>query len=183
MVWMSAASVAASIKSAMYASPEIVGWGASNNDDCKNGWVMTHNNLLLARMKTSCFYLYSGEGRIGVARTSPKHVQGGLKYYPALAPGKWLFDNAYKDYATYRERYFREILAPLDPQKVWDDLHALAGEHEPVLLCHEHYPDHKADDWCHRRMVAEWFEQTLCVAVPEMELPQHNALKAQASLF
>ena len=92
----------------MYVSPKIVGWGVSNNDDCKNGWVITHNNLLLARMKTSCFYLYSGEGRIGVARTSPKHVLDGLKYYPALAPGKWLFDAAYKDYATYRERYFRD---------------------------------------------------------------------------
>jgi len=134
-------------------------------------------------MKTSCFYLYSGEGRISIARTSPKHVLDGLKYYPALAPGKWLFDPAYKDYATYRERYFREILAPFDPQKIWDDLHALAGGHEPVLLCHEHYPDHKPDDWCHRRMVAEWFEQALGVPVPEMELPQHQALKAQASLL
>jgi hypothetical protein len=140
-----------------------------------------HNNLLLARMKTSCFYLYSGEGRISIARTSPKHVLDGLKYYPALAPGKWLFDAAYKDYATYRERYFSEILDPLDAQKVWDELHTLASGHEPVLLCHEHLL--KSGDWCHRRMVAEWFEQALGVPVPEMELPQHQVLKAQASLF
>lgn len=46
-------------------------------------------------MKTSCFYLYSGEGRISIARTSPKHVLEGLKYYPSLTPGKWLFDPAY----------------------------------------------------------------------------------------
>lgn len=134
-------------------------------------------------MKTSCFYLYSGEGRISIARTSPKHVVEGLKYYPSLTPGKWLFDPAYKDYAAYRERYFQEILAPLNPQTVWDDLHTLAGEHEPVLLCHEHYPTHKPDDWCHRRMVAEWLEQSLGVEVPEMELPQHQTLMAQASLF
>lgn len=138
-------------------------------------------------MKTSCFYLYSGEGRISIARTSPKHVLDGLKYYPALAPGKWLFDPAYKDYATYRERYFREILAPLDPQKVWDDLHSLAGDHEPVLLCHEKLAvpgeARKSEAWCHRRMVAEWLEQSLGVAVPEMELPQHNTLRAQPSFL
>jgi hypothetical protein len=135
-------------------------------------------------MKTSCFYLYSGEGRISIARTSPKHVVDGLKYYPALTPGKWLFDAAYKDYATYRERYFREILAPLDPQKVWGDLHVLADGHEPVLLCHEHYPDHKADDWCHRRMVAEWFEQTLGVSVPEMVIaPKQKVSDNQLNLF
>lgn len=134
-------------------------------------------------MKTSSFYLYSGEGRISIARTSPKHVLEGLKYYPALTPGKWLFDPAYKDYAIYRERYFREILTPLNPQVVWDALHALATPHELVLLCHEHYPDHKPDDWCHRRLVAEWFEQALGLPVPEMELPQHQLLTAQASLF
>lgn len=134
-------------------------------------------------MKTSCFYLYSGPGRISIARTAPKHVQEGLHYYRALAPGKWLFDPAHKNYATYRERYFREILAPLDPKRVWDELHALAGEHEPVLLCHEHYPAHKPDDWCHRRMVADWFEQSLGVAVPELELPQHQMLTAQRTLL
>lgn len=134
-------------------------------------------------MKTSCFYLYSGEGRISIARTAPKHVLAGLAYYPALAPGKWLFDPAHKNRDVYRERYFGEILGPLDPQKVWDELHALAGGNEPVLLCHEHYPAHKPDDWCHRRMIAEWFEQELGVAVPEMELPQHEALTAQNSLF
>jgi hypothetical protein len=66
---------------------------------------------------------------------------------------------------------------------VWDDLHALAGNHEPVLLCYEHYPDHKADDWCHRRMVAQWLEQSLGMSVTEMELPQHNSLKAQPSFL
>lgn len=86
--------------------------------------------------------------------------------YRALAPRKWLFDPAYKDYAAYRERYFNEILGPLDAQKVWGELHVLADRHEPVLLCHEHLL--KPGDWCHRRMVAEWFEDKLGVAVPEM---------------
>lgn len=38
------------------------------------------------------------------------------------------------NYDACRGRYFHEILAPLDPQKVWGDLHALADEHEPVII-------------------------------------------------
>ena len=132
-------------------------------------------------MKTSSFYLYSGPGRISIAQTAPRRVEAGFKLYQALVPGKWLFDPTYKDYATYRERYFHEILAPLDPQKVWDDLHALAGGHEPVLLCHEHL--RKPDEWCHRRMVAEWFEQALGIAVPEMAVEQKTKASNQLDLL
>lgn len=126
-------------------------------------------------MKTSSFYLYSGHGRVSIARTAPRRVVAGFKIYRALAPGTWLFDTAYKDYTTYRELYFHEILAPLDPQKVWNDLHALAGEHEPVLLCHEHLL--KAGDWCHRRMVAEWFEEKLGIEVAEIIIAKKEPAK------
>lgn len=132
-------------------------------------------------MKTSSFYLYPGLGRISIARASPRRVAAGFKVYRALAPGPWLFDPTYKDYATYRERYFREILAPLDPQKVWDDLHALADGHEPVLLCHEHLL--KAGDWCHRRMVAEWFEQALGIKVPEMVIAPRAKASGQLDML
>ena len=133
-------------------------------------------------MKTSSFYLYSGSGRISIARAVPRQVAAGFKVYRALAPGAWLFDPVYKDYATYRERYFREILAPLNPRKSWDDLHALACGHEPVLLCHEHL--RKTDDWCHRRLVAEWFEQALGVSVPEMAVaPKTKSINNQLNLL
>ena len=129
-------------------------------------------------MKTGSFYLYSGPGRISIARTAPRRVVAGFRIYRALAPGAWLFDPVYKDYNAYRERYFREILESLDPQKTWDDLHALTDGHEPVLLCHEHL--RKAGDWCHRRIVAEWFEQKLDVKVPELAI---ETLSNQPSLF
>ncbi len=132
-------------------------------------------------MKTSSFYLYSGTGRISIARTAPRRVAAGFKIYRALAPGAWLFEPAYKDYATYRERYFREILVPLDPQKIWDDFHALTDGYEPILLCHEHL--RKPSEWCHRRMVAEWLEQALGVEVPEMVVQKPQVLEMQASLF
>jgi len=132
-------------------------------------------------MQTSSFYLYSGPGRISIARTAARRVEAGFKVYRALAPGKWLFDPKYRDYDTYRECYFREILVPLDPQKIWDDLHLIAGGHEPVLLCHEHL--RKPGEWCHRRMVAEWFEQALSVAVPEMVIKTEPVSTIQKSLF
>lgn len=133
-------------------------------------------------MKTSSFYLYSGDGRVSIARTAPRRVAARFRVYKALAPGKWLFDPAYKDYAAYRERYFREILGPLDAQKVWDELYALADGHEPVLLCHEHLL--KLGDWCHRRMVAEWFEEKLGVEVPEMTVaPKTKAQDNQLNLL
>ena len=131
-------------------------------------------------MKTSSFYLYSGEGRVSIARTAPRRVVAGFHVYKALAPGKWLFDPAYKDYAVYRERYFREILRPLDARKVWDDLHALTDGYEPVLLCHEHL--RKSGEWCHRRMVAEWFEQMLGKNVPELDAVFVLGVRSQREL-
>ncbi len=116
-------------------------------------------------MKTSSFYLYHGPGRIAISRTVPKHISG-FQRYPALAPGKWLFDETFV--GDYAQRYREEILAPLDAQKVWDELHALAGNDEPVLLCHEHLQ--KPGEQCHRRLVAQWFAEKLGVEVAEMPI-------------
>ncbi len=71
-------------------------------------------------------------------------------------------------YGHYRDIFFRDILGPLDPQKVADELQRLAGEHEPVLLCSER-PTFDSNNWCHRRMVAEWFGDTLGLDVQELE--------------
>ena len=68
-------------------------------------------------------------------------------------------------YDRYVVRY-QEILARHDPQETWDRLHQLAGGEEPVLLCWE---DLKQEGkWCHRRMVAEWFQTELGILVPEL---------------
>ncbi|MBW7996799.1 MAG: DUF488 domain-containing protein [Candidatus Glassbacteria bacterium] len=44
----------------------------------------------------------------------------------------------------------------------------MAGGFEPVLLCFEK-PPFGDDNWCHRRMVAEWLSDTLGIEVPEYE--------------
>ncbi|MEZ5846502.1 MAG: hypothetical protein R3C70_07110 [Geminicoccaceae bacterium] len=100
----------------------------------------------------------------------------GFRIFRGLAPGGWFRSVGPQ---VYVERYFGEILAKLDPKKTFDQLHALAHPHEPVLLCWEKAPLSVGDDWwkmpgphdfsnwCHRRMVARWFEENLGVSVPE----------------
>lgn len=72
-------------------------------------------------------------------------------------------------YNVYRDIYFRSILGPLNPTEVWDHLHTLAGNDEPVLLCWETL--RRPDDWCHRQMVAEWFGDQLGHNVEEWSPP------------
>lgn len=112
-------------------------------------------------MRTASFFTYQGKGRVSIARNAPRGFV--MPAYRQLAPGTWFKRTAYDE---YRKLYF-EQLAKLDPQKVVDDLHELAGGHEPVLLCWERL--RKPGEWCHRRMVAEWLEQSLGLAVPEYE--------------
>jgi hypothetical protein len=134
-------------------------------------------------MQTSSFFLYEGRGRISIARYMPKHISG-IASYPALAPGKWFKDPQNKTYEAYRGCYYQHVLARLDPQHTWDALHALAGELEPVLLCWEHL--RKPEEWCHRRIVAEWFTHHLGVSIPEMPLLCERITQkesAQLSLF
>lgn len=52
---------------------------------------------------------------------------------------------------------FIDYLSKLDAQVI---LNALPEN--PVLLCYETH-----NDWCHRRAVAEWFENELGIVVPE----------------
>lgn len=55
------------------------------------------------------------------------------------------------------DRRFTAILQKLNPMELYMKL----GD-DAVLLCYE-----KHNDWCHRRLVAEWFENELGIMVPE----------------
>lgn len=57
----------------------------------------------------------------------------------------------------YIEEYYKEVLSKLDPESVYDEL---LGS---TLLCYE-----KNDEFCHRHIVAAWFELLLGVHVPEI---------------
>lgn len=127
-------------------------------------------------MKTSCFANYQGPGRISIARYAPRNTPAGFRIFSRLAPGSW-FKTVTK--SEYIER-FDAMLAALDPQETWDTLHKLAGDAEPVLLCWEKPPFDEVKNWCHRRMVAEWFEAKLGVEVPELHVPKKGGGKKKA---
>jgi len=119
-------------------------------------------------MKTASFFTYTGPGRISISRYAPRGTPAGFRQYRALAPDA---DMLKMSQALYLPRY-AAILNALDPQQVWDDLHRLAGDQEPVLLCWER-PPFTAGNWCHRRLVADWFERALGVTVPEWDSGPH----------
>ena len=116
-------------------------------------------------MQTSCFDLYDGPGRISIARFAPRKAPAGYRICRELAPGEW-FNRV--DIDEYRARYFREILDQLDPKLMYERLGKLAGGAEPVLLCWEK-PPFTRENFCHRRLVADWFERALGIEVPERE--------------
>lgn len=116
-------------------------------------------------VKTASFFAYIGPGRVSIARFPPRQIPAGFRVYRGLAPGPW-FKSV--DEAEYRLRYDRQ-LSELDPQRVWDELYALAGSAEPVLLCWERKHDLEAGrTFCHRRIVAAWFAATMKHDVAEV---------------
>lgn len=109
--------------------------------------------------------MYRGPGRVSISVGRPRNIRrADYEVYPALAPEwSWL--------GLTREEYlplYRERLAGLDAQRVWDELHALVPGEEPVLLCFEE-PPLTADHWCHRQLVAQWFREELAQGVTEVE--------------
>lgn len=97
-----------------------------------------------------------GNTAISISLWPPKGWFG--KRYPALAPTKSILDE-YKqtnDWPRYIDRYNNEVLAKLDPKKVYNDLKTLANGKDFTLCCFEKDP-YK----CHRSLVAQWLDENL----------------------
>jgi len=132
-------------------------------------------------MKTASWFtkLPDDHKRIGVSRSTPRRMPAGYRIYRALAPGPWFNSVGIEE---YYHLYRTEILGPLDPRTVADDLTRLAGGLIPVILCYERPPAQATlitgeGDWCHRAMAAEWLAEALGFVVPEVgyeALPQHE---------
>lgn len=89
------------------------------------------------------------------------------KCYPKLAPKKGFWkiwhDNIGKiseeeNTKYYIEQYYKEVLSRLDPMETYEELKY------DVLLCYE-----EPGEFCHRHIVAEWFNLLLDVKVPEVK--------------
>lgn len=88
---------------------------------------------------------------ISIALSSARWYKGARE--GRLAPARAMLDMARPDY----DRAFQEILDGLNPGELYEQL----GDNA-VLLCWE-----SPGIWCHRRLVAEWFEDALGIVVPE----------------
>lgn len=84
------------------------------------------------------------------------------KHEPRLCPTKEMLSMSRSDY----DRLFDEILSNLDARQVYESL----GDNA-VLLCYE-----TPNTWCHRRRVAEFFEQSLGIVVPELGFDRADCL-------
>jgi hypothetical protein len=114
------------------------------------------------QMFTSNFDIYKGEHAVSIAGECPKWYKG--KEYKKLAPKRWFYD-IYKqtgDIEFYKKHYYEEILSKLDARQVYEEL----GENA-VLLCWEHL-ENPDEQFCHRRLVAEWLEEELGISIPEL---------------
>lgn len=115
-------------------------------------------------MKTSYFAnLKNVLVPLSISGRAPDWYKG--PQFKVLAP-KYEFFRAYKageiDEAGYTSEFNRLVLAPLDPKEIYRKLRADHGKNV-TLLCYE-----KPGDFCHRRIVADWFETHLDVKVREL---------------
>lgn len=120
-------------------------------------------------MKTSYFANIKNLGGnlvpISISAMTPSWVS--VSEYKKLAP---TFDILMKykqegrDKEEYVRRFNEEVLSKLDPQETYDELICSNIGYEPVLLCYE-----RPGEFCHRRLVAKWFEDNLKIKVEEFK--------------
>lgn len=127
-------------------------------------------------MNTSYFSnLKNLKNPLSISIYPPKWYLG--PQFKLLAPTQTII-RAYKDLKISDEEYVNEfkkhVLEPLDAFKVHSDLVTKFGS-DVTLLCYE-----KPGDFCHRRLVAEWFELKLGIEVPELPSAGfYNSLKKE----
>lgn len=109
--------------------------------------------------------LYKG---VSISWDRGKDANFNKSYFDSLAPLKTFFrtwknnrgiisedeNNLY-----YIREYYKEILSKLDPEKIYKELDG------SFLLCYE-----ESDEFCHRHIVAAWFELFLDVTIPEVSV-------------
>lgn len=96
-------------------------------------------------------------------------------WYPKLAP-KYYFYKKWQDNIGkiseeennryYVQEYWNQVLSKLDPEEVYNEI-----DHS-VLLCYE-----GNTEFCHRHIVAAWFEILLEIEVSEMKADGYNTTR------
>ena len=73
-----------------------------------------------------------------------------------------MFKSGYISEKDFTIDFKEQVLAPLNPKDVYSYIVDKFGD-DATLLCYE-----KSGDFCHRRLVAQWFEKGLGFKVPEL---------------
>ena len=94
-------------------------------------------SVLVSNMKTSYYAIASPTSGIAISHYPPSGWTG--LHYPDLAPSSDLLNGFKRKQYTIEDynKIYQQQLDKLDPKKVWSDLHALANDAEPTLLCFE----------------------------------------------
>jgi hypothetical protein len=115
-------------------------------------------------LKTSYFGKYSKlDSRccISISQGQPKWIES-IKTFKKLAP-TWAMVKMEdeKDYVSA----FNKHLSKLDPNAVYEELQSLVPQgEEAIIMCFE-----KPSDFCHRHIVAKWFENNLGIKIKEFD--------------
>ena len=97
------------------------------------------------------------------------------KCYPVLAPKLSFFKIWHSNIGIikeeennkfYIEEYYKQVLSQLDPEEVYKKLD------NSILLCYE-----PSDKFCHRFIVAAWFEIFLDIYIPEVKMVNNKLEK------
>jgi len=122
-------------------------------------------------MKTSCFKYYTGDMGVAICIYPPIDWTG-LRF-PALEPDRDIFfaiKNGQLTQKEYEKLYKQNTLSKLDPQNIYDMFK------NNVLLCWEN-----PGEFCHRRIVAKWLEESLGISVPEWNVKDEKLEQLQQS--
>lgn len=102
--------------------------------------------------------------RIGISRGTPRGAKPGYRRFPKLFPGRWF--NSCATAREFLDRYYAEILNPLDPAQTVEEILRLAGGRVPVLTCFEGMTPNSG--WCHRALISTWLFDELGMVVSEL---------------
>jgi len=101
---------------------------------------------------------------VSIARFPPKWFRG--EEIKALAPEKKLLWKAKQNkicVEEYTHQYMKCVTERFDPRMLYEKLRQEFSGSDIVLLCFE-----RKGEFCHRRLLAEWLENTLGLNVPEL---------------
>ncbi len=120
-------------------------------------------------MKTGCFKQVSDGHTNGYVSISlyPSKNEFINHEYKSLAPNWKLLENLNKKKITEDQfiKSYKEQLFLLNANTVYDDLNSLVTGFEPIIMT-----SISKKKFCHRHLVAEWFENELGIVIEEYKV-------------